>query len=133
MSDLIERICEKCGSEGWYGPENEGPTYRIVRTDDPRRLGFMWPPASERQVRSSERKLHFSLPPLLQTLYVSLANGGFGPGYGLRGVIGGYAPGETIVDRYQAKTFGQVQLLTLSELADWEQDGQASWEFPWTQ
>ena len=36
----------------------------------------------------------FPLPPLLRALYFELANGGFGPGAGLRGAIGGFgAPG----------------------------------------
>jgi hypothetical protein len=134
MSDVIERIREKCRRDGWYGPENEGPLYLRISEDDPRRSGFVWPPASERQVRTSERRLHFPLPPLLRTLYERFANGGFGPAYGLRGVIGGYAPWETILDRYRAKTTGgKVQLLELKALADWESNAQAFWEFPWTQ
>jgi len=33
----------------------------------------------------------FPYPPLLRTLYLRLANGGFGPAYGLVGAFGGYA------------------------------------------
>ena len=134
MSDLIERIREKCRRDGWYGPKNEGPAFLRVRADDPRRNGFVTLPATERQLRDAERRLHFPLPPLLQALYERLANGGFGPGYGLRGVIGGYAPGETILDRYRAKTGRQVQLIELADFqTDWESDAQALCEFPWTQ
>jgi hypothetical protein len=37
------------------------------------------------------RELGFPLPPLLGRLWAEVANGGFGPGYGLFGLEGGHA------------------------------------------
>jgi hypothetical protein len=44
------------------------------------------PPASEAEVDAAEDALGFPLPPLLRRLYLEVANGGFGPAYGLDGV-----------------------------------------------
>jgi hypothetical protein len=48
-----------------------------------------WPPATEAQLDATEARLHFPLPPLLRALYAQVGNGGFGPGYGIIGAIGG--------------------------------------------
>jgi len=58
------------------------------------------PPATATRVESAEGRLSFPLPRLLRRLYVEVANGGFGPGYGLLGVDGGYVAeeGGTIVE-----------------------------------
>src|SRR5205823_13147951 len=44
------------------------------------------PPASEAEVVSAERTLGFSLPPTLRRIYIEVANGRFGPAYGLYGI-----------------------------------------------
>jgi len=61
---------------------------------------FSCAPATEEQLRVTEQALGYPLPPLLKNLYMQIANGGFGPGYGLRGALGGYSTGETIVEYY---------------------------------
>ena len=61
-----------------------------VPPDDPNRFGFVYPPATEEQLRITEECLGFALPPLLHALYTNVANGGFGPGLGLYGAYGGY-------------------------------------------
>lgn len=43
-------------------------------------------PATIVEASAAERALGFELPPLLRRLYLEIANGGFGPGYGLEGV-----------------------------------------------
>jgi hypothetical protein len=48
-------------------------------------------PASEQAVREAEALLGESLPPLLRRIFLEIANGGIGPGYGLLGVRGGHA------------------------------------------
>lgn len=53
-------------------------------------LSFAFPPVTEHQLKETEQQLGFSLPPLLRLLYIRIANGGFGPGYGITGVSGGY-------------------------------------------
>jgi hypothetical protein len=53
------------------------------------------PPASLEVVYEAVTQLGFPLPPLLPKLWVEIANGGFGPGYGLLGVDGGHATDGT--------------------------------------
>lgn len=49
-----------------------------------------------------ERRLGFRLPLAVWRLYGQVANGGFGPGYGILGLVGGAVDefGETAVDSY---------------------------------
>src|SRR4051812_39372369 len=47
------------------------------------------PIVSEDAWRETEAAIGFCLPPLLFTLFRNVGNGGFGPGYGLRGALGG--------------------------------------------
>jgi len=49
----------------------------------------------------------FALPPLLERLYSEVGNGGFGPGYELCGLSGGFAEdlqGLTLPDLYLTDT-----------------------------
>lgn len=57
------------------------------------------PPATPEVIHEAESQVGTALPPLLRALY-SIANGGFGPGYGLLGLQGGFADdmGRTAVD-----------------------------------
>ena len=49
-----------------------------------------WPaPASEAEVQAAERVIGHPVPPFLRTLYLQVANGGFGPEDGVMGVRGG--------------------------------------------
>lgn len=54
--------------------------------DGPTRI---YRPASRLDVVVAEAQLGFRLPALLRELYVTVGNGGFGPGYGLFGLCGG--------------------------------------------
>jgi hypothetical protein len=47
--------------------------------------------APEEAVCEAERGLGFRIPALLKACYLRVGNGGFGPGYGIIGVEGGYA------------------------------------------
>lgn len=46
-------------------------------------------PASSAVLDSAESRLAFKLPALLRRIYMEVANGGFGPSYGLLGIGGG--------------------------------------------
>ncbi len=46
-------------------------------------------PLSKRRLAAAERRLGLALPTAVLDLYGGLANGGFGPGYGLIGLVGG--------------------------------------------
>ena len=55
-------------------------------------------------VDASERALGVTFPVLLRRVYSEVGNGGFGPGAGLLGLVGGHpdADGRTLVERYQS-------------------------------
>ncbi|MCA1675988.1 MAG: SMI1/KNR4 family protein [Actinobacteria bacterium] len=67
------------------------------RADDPHRFIDMpefsefrrFPPAKHAQIDRASAQLGFPFPVDLRTLLVEVANGGFGPGYGLLGVDSG--------------------------------------------
>lgn len=61
-------------------------------------------PASRSEIEGAERRLGFSIPPLLRSIYLEIGNGGFGPGLGGRiiGVDRGYASDfGTLVETYE--------------------------------
>jgi hypothetical protein len=62
-----------------------------------------FPPATLELVTESEDKLGFPLNPFLRQVYLNVANGGFGPAYGLVGLPGGATDdlGMTIIDNYK--------------------------------
>lgn len=95
-ASLMEGIRTKCQQEGWFGPTCFGPSYRMhVPLENPSRQGFVFSPATEEQIHATENRLRVPLPPLLKTLYTTIANGGFGPGCGFYGVVDGYGSVET--------------------------------------
>lgn len=56
-------------------------------------------PATLDELAAAEASIGVALPVLLGRLYVEVANGGFGPGYGIVGVAGGWTDrGDTLVD-----------------------------------
>jgi len=46
-------------------------------------------PLAERDLAAAEKRLGFKLPSALKALYTRVGNGGFGPTYGLLGLVGG--------------------------------------------
>jgi len=66
--------------------------------------GVPYAPATQSVLDATERELGFSLPLLLKELYLRVGNGGFGPGYGVIGVYGGYASDYGTL----TETFGQL-------------------------
>lgn len=96
---LLARIRERCAREYWYGPDMNDPDWfdkydREGRIKDvypeprnnpfhPQRSAFAAPPLTEAQLQTIETRLDHPLPPFFRLLYTRIANGGFGPGYGL--------------------------------------------------
>lgn len=97
--DIISAIQQKCKNQSWYGPQM-GQYFQKMRLQHRWESTFSYAPATEKQLQATEQAIGYSLPPLLKPLYMQIANGGFGPGYGLRGALGGYTTDETIVDYY---------------------------------
>ena len=56
---------------------------------DTEHFGGPFPPLSEAEVLKAESELGFSLPETIRHIYREVANGGFGPAYGLLGLTGG--------------------------------------------
>lgn len=61
------------------------------------------PPATEEAIAAAEVIFGHGLPPTMRQIHRSVANGGFGPGYGVMGVGGGFEDDQrrNIVSRYQ--------------------------------
>ena len=61
------------------------------------------PPAAEKDIIATEQRLNFNFPERLRKIYLSVANGGFGPGYGVMGVEGGFTDdlGHTVADLFE--------------------------------
>lgn len=97
---IFEAIRRYCAAQGWYGADMMSPEHRNVRDDDPLRTGFEFPPATEAQVQARENRLGVLLPPVLRACYTELANGGFGPGYGLRSLIDVCEYPDDLVESY---------------------------------
>lgn len=59
---------------------------------------------SRRDMRHAENDLGFTLPTGVCQLYTEVANGGFGPGYGIIGLHGGYLSdtGNDVLNEYKA-------------------------------
>jgi SMI1 / KNR4 family (SUKH-1) len=112
--------------DGWYVPERQS-FITLKKTGCGQEPTFAFPPIPENQLIETEQKLGFSLPPLLRLLYTHIANGGFGPGYGIIGVIGGFPLmdgfGEDIAQGYQQA----IQAGTLIQLEAYEMITWAQW------
>jgi hypothetical protein len=50
----------------------------------------LYPPATTETIELAESKLGFKLPTFLKAVYTEVGNGGFGPGYGVVGLPGGF-------------------------------------------
>jgi hypothetical protein len=94
-----------------YDPAENASLVVVDRYTDPRRHDFAYPPATERQLRTTEAALGFALPPFLRALYKRVANGGFGPSYGIIGLAGGFPledeMGVDLVSAYELSTAGK--------------------------
>src|SRR5260370_8919436 len=114
---LTQKIRQYCAARGWYGVDLRGPEWDTeVAENDPRRATFTFPPATVDQLQETETLLGFALPPFLRALYAEIANGGFGPTYGLRGAVGGFADATgTIVQKYKGLCKGRSLLHFYSE------------------
>ena len=93
---------------------------KAILRHDPEAFGVrpdLMPPATTEAVRAAEALVGFRFPPLLIRLWTEVANGGFGPGYGLLGVEGGFPfddhGGLTIAENYRSCTTGWPRRLCL--------------------
>lgn len=136
---LFERIRDKCKQRQWYGPDEDNPMailkqvqsvdefyvhawydqndqqHLIDKNTDIHNLpipqNFLFAPATETQLQVAEQTLGFVLPALLRELYANVANGGFGPAYGINGVNGGFG---SAIDIDYLYTKGVSRLVDIS-------------------
>jgi len=101
--EVITAFQHWCAEHRFYGAWG---FWRRYGQDDPAlSQGFVFAPATVEQLQETEDILGFPLPPLLRLLYKKIANGGFGPGAGLCGAVGGSGtPGTRTVSGYQARS-----------------------------
>lgn len=160
---LFKSIRAKCQQNNWFGPDLLSPKHyegvviyddsfdfisppddrepiavtTFVSVDAPNRFGFILPPASEALLQQTEERLGFPLPPLLRALYAHVANGGFGPGTGLKGIPEGYGKkgypysndNDTIVDQYLWR--GYASTFDLTQIEKPEQQKYSNLEVPY--
>lgn len=69
-------------------------------------------PISPTDISQDEKRLGFSLPPLMKRIYADIGNGGFGPGYGLIGLTNG-VPDDT--GKTAPEIYAQFRSLDSSE------------------
>lgn len=85
------------------------------------------PVATEEQIARAEARFGFPIPRLLRRIYREVANGGFGPGYGLIGIEDGNArkSGLDVVGIYESQLHADTEdpgwewPLKLVPLFDW--------------
>ncbi|WP_201390004.1 SMI1/KNR4 family protein [Ktedonobacter sp. SOSP1-85] len=107
----------------WYIPQRK--TCLVLKPEDGEQEPiFAFLPATEQQVRETEQQLGFPLPPLLRLLYTQIANGGFGPGFGIIGGKDGY-PGVDHVPGNIARRY-QWEIDFADALRQWDKGGWAS-------
>ena len=123
MNALLQQVLEKCSQEHWYGPELRGPKWQEVAVNDPRKHQFTHHPASQAQIVATERALVFPLPSLLRSFYMELANGGFGPGYGIRTLFERDAGVVSLTEQYYWSTVNQQPVHLEDFRSQWEQVG----------
>jgi hypothetical protein len=91
---LYEQVLQKCHQQGWFGTDSQLWLHQRLGGYSFRKSGdldirFYYAPATEDEIRVTERALGFSLPQDFRLLYQQVANGGFGPDHGLIGVTNG--------------------------------------------
>jgi hypothetical protein len=87
--DLIARIRHRA----------DNPSTRV----DLGRVSSRFPPVTPSAISQAEHRIGFGLPSFLADVYQRVGNGGFGPGYGLIGLPGGYLHDDerSIVELYE--------------------------------
>ncbi len=101
-NELIEKIKKRASDPK---RRTSGSRFDLERFKHDPRWKKEYPPVTPELVKKAEAELGFKLPALLTRLYIEVANGGFGPGYGLFGIQGGFTDedqGLPLAELYQS-------------------------------
>jgi hypothetical protein len=103
VASMAIAIVRRCREQRWFGCDMHRKHERMRSADSIEERRFRFPPATDLQLAETERLLGFALPAALRGLYKEVANGGFGPGYGIVGAMGGArtSEGDRIADLYR--------------------------------
>jgi hypothetical protein len=105
--------------------EGESILSRILTFAKSQPKNIPFGPVSKKAIKEAEQTLDFAIPALLKSIYLNVGNGGFGPGYGLIGLDGGYVSDYgTLVETYNILKGGHEQagdewLPTLLPFCEW--------------
>jgi hypothetical protein len=99
--NLIQRLQERNADRG-------GATGGHLRPKKP------IPPAAAKDLQAAERALGFTLPELVRAMYLQVANGGFGPEYGIVGIKGGFK-----LDKHSLESCYEGMLELEEENSEW--------------
>jgi SMI1 / KNR4 family (SUKH-1) len=102
-------------------------SFLALKADTTSEPEFAFPPATEEQLHETEEALGFPLPPLLRLLYTRIANGGFGPGYGIIGAIDGFPLEDGMGDNIAYGYLSAINSCTLIRLDESEMISRARW------
>jgi hypothetical protein len=106
LRQLSAAIVKRCRDAGWFGCDMAlKPNVVRPRSDSVEWKRFRHAPATDGQLVETERLLGFALPPALRTVYAEVANGGFGPGYGFVGAVGGAS--DSVYETHLAAAYRQ--------------------------
>lgn len=102
--EAVRKVFQWAGRLGEYNAVFEAGAPEAVEffKDTPREPPY--PPATASELSAAEQRMGCRLPELLRRLYTEVANGGFGPMYGILGITqSGYRRRDTTaVDEYLA-------------------------------
>jgi len=119
------------GGATYYWYDRHGKQYAINAETDlesfPLQTNFEYAPATEEDLATTERHLGYPLPPLLRALYGTVADGGFGPGYGLDGIRWCVQAAETEQDPPRQRNERPIDLAIYLQ----KYSSQEYFEFPW--
>ncbi len=91
------------GPEAALDPEAQALAARLASSMERPAVGALPAVATEAEVAAAEAEMGVTLPPLLRCGYLEVANGGFGPGYGIVGVDGGWTDrGLTLAELHRS-------------------------------
>ncbi len=111
--------------DSYYSIEHR--SFLALKADTTSEPEFAFPPATEEQLHETEQILGFPLPPLLRLLYTRIANGGFGPGYGIIGAIDGFPLEDGMGDNIAYGYLSAIDGCTLIHLDESAMISRAQW------